>query len=58
MTYYQQRRAELLGSRKRKPRRCDVLRRMALERKRAAVRQGTNQYRAGCVNRLWRALYA
>jgi hypothetical protein len=34
MSYFQERRAELLGDRQRKPRRCDVLRAMALDRKR------------------------
>ena len=48
MSYYQQRRAELLGSRKRKPRRCDVRRQQAKERSERSMRA----YRAACANRL------
>jgi hypothetical protein len=34
MSYFQERRAELIGDRLRRPRRCDVLRAMELDRKR------------------------
>ena len=52
MSYYQQRRAELFGSRKRKPRRCDIRRQQERERKERLL-QG---YRVACANRLWRVL--
>jgi hypothetical protein len=55
MTYYVRRRMELLGSRKRKPRRCDVARRAAARRS-ERVRAGRTKAALNALERAWNAL--